>query len=176
MVVFNMSLNNKKIAKIILGILLILTLVLIGVSIYKMILINHKKEDTCIDKRVVQEIPASNYTNMLKDVHDNIDSYIGKRIRVTGFIYRLEDFNKNQFVLAREMIISSGFQAVTVGFLCDLNNADKYKDGCWVEIEGHIEKGEYHGEVPVLKIESIKEVKTPSSEYVYPPGNKQEKM
>ena len=27
----------------------------------------------------------------------------------------------------------------------------KYKDGCWVEIEGTITKGEYHGEIPVIR-------------------------
>ena len=38
-----------------------------------------------------------------------------------------------------------------------------------VGIEGTITKGEYHGEIPVIEIEKIKETKTPSDEYVYPP-------
>ena len=49
------------------------------------------------------------------------------------------------------------------------SGAEKYKDGCWVEIEGTITKGEYHGEIPVIEIERIKETKTPNDEYVYPP-------
>ena len=60
-------------------------------------------------------------------------------------------------------------QAVVVGFLCYLNGAEKYEDGSWVEIEGVISKGEYHGEIPIIKITNIKEVNTPSDEYVYPP-------
>ena len=85
-------------------------------------------------------------------------------------MYRLYDFPNDQFVLARQMIVSPDLQAVVVGFLCHLNGAEKYKDGCWVEIEGTITKGEYHGEIPVIEIEKITETTIPSEEYVYPPS------
>ena len=98
-----------------------------------------------------------------------MNQYIGKKIKFVGFVYRLYDFPNDQFVLARQMIVSPDLQAVVVGFLCHLNGAEKYKDGCWVEIEGTITKGEYHGEIPVIEIENIKETKTPNDEYVYPP-------
>ena len=114
-------------------------------------------------------LTTRNYTNVLKTVHSDLDTYVGKKIQFTGFVYRLYDFSNEQFVLGRQMIVSSDMQAVVVGFLCHLNGADKYKDGCWVEIEGTITKGEYHGAIPVIEIEGIKEVKTPSDEYVYPP-------
>lgn len=69
------------------------------------------------------------------------------------------------------MIVSSDYQAVVVGFLCELSNAKEYKDGSWIEVEGKIEKGNYHGEIPVIRIEKIKETKAPSDEYVYPPDD-----
>ena len=167
MIIFNMSLNKKKIAKTILWILLTIILILIIICFYKVFFYKDKK-DPCINTNKVEEIQASNYTKILKDIHENIDHYIGKKIRFTGFVYRLDDFNDNQFVLAREMIISADYQAVIVGFLCELNNAKQYKDGCWIEVEGTVTKGEYHGEIPIIKIEKIKEVKCPNEEYVYP--------
>ena len=95
------------------------------------------------------EVNSNNYTNILKDCHENIDKYVGKKIKFTGFVYRLYDFDENQFVLAREMIISSDNQAVVVGFLCKnvANDVDMqaFKVRSWVEIEGVIVKGEYHG-------------------------------
>ena len=115
------------------------------------------------------EINSNNYADILKDSHENIDKYIGKNVKFVGFVYRLFDFNENQFVLAREMIISSDNHAVVVGFLCDCNDAKNFDDKCWVEVDGVIEKGNYHGDLPVIKINSIKKVSVPDDEYVFPP-------
>ena len=68
------------------------------------------------------------------------------------------------------MIISSDFQTVVVGFLCQTNLAKNFTDNSWVEIEGEITKGDYHGEIPVIKITNIKQVNKPNDEYVYPPN------
>ena len=117
------------------------------------------------------EVNSTNYTSILKDSHKNIDKYIGKEIKFTGFIYRLYDFNEKQFVLAREMIISSDNHAVVVGFLSECDNINKFKDGTWVEIEGIIEKGYYHGDIPIVKIKNIKETNVPNDEFVCPPDD-----
>ena len=67
------------------------------------------------------------------------------------------------------MVISSDFQTVIVGFLCESSEVKDFSDSCWVEIEGEIIKGDYHGEIPIIKITTIKEIATPSDEFVYPP-------
>lgn len=117
------------------------------------------------------DINTHNYTNILEDSHKNPDKYVGKKIKFKGFIYRLYDFNENQFVLAREMIISPDNRAVVVGFLSICDNISQLQNGCWVEVEGIIEKGYYHGDIPVIKVQNIKEVSVPNDEYVYPPDD-----
>ena len=68
------------------------------------------------------------------------------------------------------MIISSDFQTVVVGFLCHYKDAVKFKDSIWVELEGKITKGNYHGSnMPILEVTTIKEIEKPNDEYVYPP-------
>ena len=171
MFVKNFKLNSKMIFKIIFVILFILIFIMCILGVAQML---RSKEQTTnpsnnISKGNINVLTTRNYTNVLKTVHSDLDTYVGKKIQFTGFVYRLYDFSNEQFVLGRQMIVSSDMQAVVVGFLCHLNGADKYKDGCWVEIEGTITKGEYHGAIPVIEIEGIKEVKTPSDEYVYPP-------
>lgn len=69
------------------------------------------------------------------------------------------------------MIVSSDFQTVVVGFLCSYNNAKEFKDGTWVQITGKIAKGYYHGDIPVIEIENIKNTDKPKDELVYPPDN-----
>ena len=44
-----------------------------------------------------------------------------------------------------------------------------FKDGAWVNATGYITKGDYHGEIPILKITDIKACDKPNNEFVYPP-------
>ena len=171
MYVRNFKLNGKMIFKIVFVILTILILIMFAIGVINIINSNERvtSKSEGVPQSEINTISASNYTNVLKTVHDNMDQYIGKKIKFVGFVYRLYDFPNDKFVLARQMIVSPDLQAVVVGFLCHLNGAEMYKDGVWVEIEGTITKGEYHGEIPVIEIEKIKETKTPNDEYVYPP-------
>lgn len=123
--------------------------------------VNAAIKDDCL------QITDSTYTSILKDSHENIDKYVGKKIKYTGFVYRLYDFNENQFVLAREMIISSDNHGVVVGFLCDCDDlngckASNFKTGTWVEVEGVIEKGYYHCDLPVVNVTKITGIDGPS--------------
>lgn len=67
------------------------------------------------------------------------------------------------------MIINSNSQTVVVGFLCELDNAKDFSDDTWVNVSGEIIKGNYHGDMPIIKVTSIDCVDRPSEEYVYPP-------
>ena len=93
----------------------------------------------------------------------------GLKFILLGYVYRLIDFNDNQFVLARDMIISSDFQTVVVGFLCECDSIKDFKDNSWVEITGEIVKGNYHGDMPIVKIYEINRCDPPSEDLVYPP-------
>lgn len=171
MFIFDMKVNSKLFLKIFFAILFAVILIIFFLGLYKIFFSNKNKVDDNIKVNDVTQISSNNYTNILKEVHNNLDNYVGKKIKFTGFVYRLYDFSDNQFVLAREMLVSSNYQAVVVGFLCNLNEASKYSNGTWIEIEGTITKGDYHGEIPVINIYKIQEVPIPSDEYVYPPDN-----
>ena len=133
---------------------------------------NSTRSESCLPKNDVSQISVKNYTNVLKAVHENIDSYIGKKICFTGYVYRVLDLQNNQFVLARDMIVNSNFQTVVVGFLCEYDSAKDFTDNSWVQITSEIIKGDYHGDMPIIKITDIKIVDKPSQEeYVYPPDD-----
>lgn len=95
----------------------------------------------------------------------------GQKISFTGYVYRVYDFSNTQFVLARNMVISSDNQTLVVGFLCNFKDASKFSDGTWVNITGTITKGDYHGDIPVIEIKEMKACDKPSDEYVYPPDD-----
>lgn len=167
MFVFNFKINSNLILKLFLFSLLIIVLCIVGISAYK--LFAGFSNDPCLNTPKVYNLNTSNYTNVLKMVHDDIDTYIGQRINFSGYVYRVYDFDNSQFVLARDMIISSDHQTLVVGFLCHLDNASEYADGCWINITGTITKGNYHGSIPIIEIEQIEKIQKPTDEYVYPP-------
>ena len=148
--------------------LLICIVVLVVLKIFKGAA-NFKENTTCMPQSDVSKIDAKNYTNILKTVHENIDTYVGKKINFIGYIYRVLDLDENQFILSRDMIVSSDYKSVVVGFLCEYNRAKEFEDNTWVEITGEITKGDYHGDMPIIKITDIKRVDKPNEEYVYPP-------
>ena len=175
MFVCNVSLNKSKVFKIFIYIVIGIIIVSAIFGIYSLVNKSNKNfvDDCEVKSADVTEIPAENYTNILKSCHENIDLYLNKKIKFSGFVYRLYDFNENQFVLGREMIVSqisqTQAQTVVVGFLCNSKESSNFTDGTWVEIEGTITKGYYHSEIPVLEITKINETTAPENPYVYPP-------
>lgn len=95
----------------------------------------------------------------------------GTKFTFTGYVYRVYDLNSNQFILARNMIISSNLNYVVVGFLCEYEDANSLFDYSWVNITGEITKGYYHGNMPIVEITSIEETTAPNDELVYPPDD-----
>ena len=172
MFVFNVKLNGNKLGKALLAVLIIIILIVTCIVCYNLFAKSRfKTNDTYLPEDTVYTIEARNYTNVLQQVHNDIDTYVGQKIKFTGYVYRIYDFTDEQFVIARDMIVSSDFQTVVVGFLCHSTVAKNFENGCWVEIEGTITKEDYYGEMPIIEVEEIKQVNAPDEEYVYPPDD-----
>ena len=169
MFIYNLKIDGNKLGKIFLGILLGIIIIITAIVVYRILGNNFFKTNDDTNSVKVQELTVSNYTNVLKTVHDNIDDYVGMRVSFSGYIHRMVDFKENQFVLARDMVISSDLQTVIVGFLCECDDINQYADKTWIQIEGEIIIGDYHGDMPILKITKIQKIDKPSNEYVYPP-------
>lgn len=182
MFICNFKLNKKKITKFLIIIFALIALILLAISSSKIFEEIKKaistEEITKISDSIptpeIAELTSENYTNILKQVHENLDTYIGQKVSFTGYIYRVSDLKENEFILARDMIINSKNQTVVVGFLCSYENAKDYPNDTWVKITGTIQKGYYYGDIPILNITKIEEtsipynplVNTPSDSYV----------
>lgn len=170
MFIYNLKLNSSTLFKILLAFIVLIVICLCGIVGYKIYIASTNHLDDSVKSNSITELTTQNYANILQSVHDDIDTYVGQKIKFSGFIYRVYDLNQEQFVLGRNMIISSDFQTVVVGFLCHYKDAVKFRDSVWVELEGKITKGSYHGsDMPILEVTSMKEIEKPNDEYVYPP-------
>jgi len=169
MFICNVKVNGKLWFKIILVLMGLIVLTIFAFSVYKLFVANN---DVYINDEIqhsdVTEILPNNYTNILKAVHDDIDSYLGKKIKFSGYVYRVIDFTENQFVLARNMIYNS--QSYVVGFLSEYDKIEDFEDGTWIEMVGTIKKGNYHKkDIPIIKVEELNKVDKPQDEFVAPP-------
>ena len=171
MFVYNFKVNGKNLFKCFFIITMILIFIIVAIVSVKIIYgaSQNKNKSSCLPQSNVSTISTTNYTNVLKAVHDNIDSYVGLKINFVGYVYRVSDLKENQFVLARDMIISSNRQYVVVGFLTEFERAQDFKDNTWVDVTGEITKGNYYGDMPIVKVTEMKETSAPNEEYVYPP-------
>lgn len=169
MFVYNVKFNGKKLIKILFVIIAILITIYFIVSAYKIYQNSFKVKDE-INEEKTMYLTAENYTNILKSVHEDIDSYVGRKVCFTGYVYRLLDFKDTEFVLARDMLVSSDNQTLIVGFLCNCKNANNFANNSWVEITGKITKGSYHGDMPIIEVTEIKQIEKPKDDvYACPP-------
>ena len=173
MFIFNIKVSGSKLFKIFFVIVSIIILLIFSIGIYK--IFNKSNSSFTVSDEIKKDniinITSSNYSNILKTVHENVDSYVGMKFHCVGYVYKLVDFSDTQFVIARDMIISSDYQSVIVGFLCEYKDISNFKEGTWVEVTGEVTKGDYHGDMPILKITELKETTKPNDEFVYPPDN-----
>lgn len=236
MFVLNVKFNKKIFIKVftIVVIILVTTLfiftikkVIIPASKNKMLKMNVNanainKDDISNNKinNKILEINSNNFTTFLKNCNENIESYVGKTVHISGFVYRLSDFAQNQFVVARLMPIhyesasnkKSNFMAklelddnsdlalygeadvklnykfnlipnlnqknskqtlvnqnandncVVVGILCEGNTLSDFKSNSWVDITGKIEVGNYKGKIPIINVNSVKQIESKPNE------------
>lgn len=168
MIIYNVKINKKLIFKSILIIMLIICITLGIVGIYKIYKnISENKEFNLIDDSIPSSeyavIQKENYTNILQQVHNNIDTYIGQKISFSGYVYRVQNFSEDQFVLARDMDIGNN-QTLVVGFLCSCEKASDYPTYTWVNIKGEITKGIYNNsDSPIVKITDIEKISKPEN-------------
>lgn len=172
MFICNLKINSKNIFKFILIIAIIISIIFFIISTIRIFIASNVfKTNDELPKQDVYTISASNYTNVLKSVHENLSNYVGQKISFEGYVYKVPDINSNQFILARDMIINSNLQTLVVGFLCEYNDSINLSEKTWVKITGEIQKGNYNGEIPIIIINSLEKIDKPTDEYVYPPDN-----
>ena len=174
MFVYNFKVNKSKIFKIVMIVFGIIIIALMFVTLFHILGdANHEKNliDDSIPSSEVATLTPENYTNILKAVHNDMDTYIGQKISFSGYVYRVNGLKENEFILARDMDVGNQ-QTVVVGFLCNHEKAADFENYTWVNITGEITKGSFNNvDMPVLRITKIDKINKPSSDTVPMPDD-----
>ena len=173
MFILNYKVNKNLFSKAFFIIMLVVIISLFIFGIYIIFIKDNQpfKISDNIKSDDIFEINENNYANILKASNEDIASYIGCKVHIIGYVYRLLNFEENQFVIARDMTISPDNQTLVVGFLCEYEKAKDFPDGAWVDITGIIQKGNFNGDIALLEILSIQETQKPENPYVKVPDD-----
>ena len=110
------------------------------------------------------------YGAYYETIEENPKNFIGKKIKMNGFVYREDDFKSNQLILARFYMIHCVADTRVIGFLSEFEEAGKMEEDTWLEIEGTLDITTYHeAELPVIRVEGWTVIDEPEDPYVYPP-------
>lgn len=153
MKIFNIKLDLHKLSYI----LIVCIIILLSIFLVSLFLNNQ-----------TIHMNSENYTTILRDSHENISGFVGKKITTSGYIFRGSNFEEDKFVIARDMLVNED-EASIVGFLCEYKQANDFENNIWVEAHGTIALGNYYGPIPIIKVDTIKRITTPNDSFVYPP-------
>jgi len=128
---------------------------------------SNRNELQLIDETIIMD--NDNYVRWIQEIYDNIEKYIGKKIQVSGFVFKEEQFEDNEFVSARMMMVCCAADMQPIGFLCRYDKAAELKVDTWIRVYGTITKGEFNGNViPVIEADKVENTEKPEFDYVYP--------
>ncbi|NOU95775.1 TIGR03943 family protein [Paenibacillus sp. LMG 31456] len=109
------------------------------------------------------------YIETLTTVDLYLDQFVGKKLELTGFVYRQEDMKDNQFVVGRFSIQCCSADASPFGVLVEYDRAKNFADDSWVTVTGTIQKAKFNDiDVIMLKVEKVAKAEPAKTQYVYP--------
>jgi len=98
-----------------------------------------------------------------------LDRFIGKKMELTGFVYRQEDMTDQQFVVGRFSVQCCSADAAPFGVLIEYDRAKNFADDSWVTVAGTIQKTKFNDmDIIMLKVDKIAKAEPSKSQYVYP--------
>lgn len=114
-------------------------------------------------------VSDSNFVKWTDEISDNMVKYNGKKIVLTGFVFKAEGFKDNEFVPARLEMTCCAADLEPIGLLSHYAKAKDLKQDTWIIVTGKIKLIQYYGEkTPIIIVESIKDTVKPKVNYVYP--------
>jgi putative membrane protein len=110
-----------------------------------------------------------NYTEAVSEMTTFPKEYLGKKVTMTGFVFRSPGLKSNQLSLVRYVIVCCTSDTLPYGLMCEVPDAQKYPEGSWLTIEGVLQMSTFEDrDVPAIKVTSAKSIDKPKNPYIFP--------
>ncbi len=122
-----------------------------------------------LSKMSIIKITNLNYTEAVCEINNFPQDYLGKKVTITGFVFRSPELASNQISLVRYVVMCCTADSQPYGIMCEATDTKNYPDGTWLTIEGVVQMSKYEDkDVPSIKITSLQKIEEPQDPYVYP--------
>jgi len=102
-------------------------------------------------------------------VEPELETHIGEKAVVSGFVYREDDFQEHIFLVSRFVITCCAADASPVGLYVYWPDEKTLVEDQWIEVAGHFELRKIQGKAtPVLIAETVTLIDIPAQPYLYP--------
>ena len=110
------------------------------------------------------------FAQWLTELYTKPDAWVGKKITATGSVWKDgELFEKDEFAVARMMMVCCAADMQPVGILAQWSDVPALTDGEWIEVTGTLSKKPYKDSFdPLIIVKTIKKVDPPQQAYLYP--------
>ncbi|XID93936.1 TIGR03943 family putative permease subunit [Paenibacillaceae bacterium WGS1546] len=120
-------------------------------------------------KRETIRIQEEGFLEMLTLLDLYKHNFLGKTVVMSGFVYREDDMNADQFVVSRMAMQCCSADAMPYGFLVKWDKGAELAKDAWITVTGVIGLTEYNGnEIIELDARKIEGMDAPDDPYVYP--------
>jgi putative membrane protein len=117
------------------------------------------------------EVVEKSYMEILTTLDMFLDNFVGKKLTISGFVYRDDTIDPGKFVLGRFAVQCCTADAMPYGVMVssEAQNTGQFENDTWLRITGTLEKTTYNGnEIMGLKLEKAVKIKASEDPYVYP--------
>lgn len=115
------------------------------------------------------DVPEKQFIETLTALDLYRDAFIGKKVRISGFIYKEDDMGSTRFAVSRFAMNCCSADALPYGLMADWPKASGYSEDEWVTVVGTVGLSNYlDNEILTLELSSIERIEAPETPYVYP--------
>lgn len=114
------------------------------------------------------------YVHYLEELGEDLDEQIGKKVVITGYVSKSDKLQSDEFILTRLLINCCAADSQALGITCRSSLSEVIDKDSWVTLEGTVSFKENRdkdnriiGKLPLIVVESIKQIEKPSNPYIY---------
>lgn len=114
-------------------------------------------------------IQEKGFMETVSSIDFYMNNFVGKKVDMSGFVYRDDGMKDNQFVVARFAVQCCSADAAPFGFMVESALGKDLKKDTWVKITGTLGKTTYNDN-EILKVDAakIERISAPKTPYIYP--------
>jgi putative membrane protein len=132
------------------------------------------KEEKKLDNVGTIEFDNDNYSDNLAEIENNFEKYKGRKIIITGFVYKEKNFKSDEFVVSRLLMSCCAADTQVIGLMSKGQSATTLEKDQWVKIEGKIDSTKYNDiqtgketNIPVILVDKVEKIQKPDNPYIY---------